>query len=198
MSAELGNFSEAVAARLPSTENIRRSLRIKGKKTDPNPVTRAAIPEIPQKLVLQYGEHFFFFDSVVGHENSLILFGAEHAIEYLRDSSHWFADVTFKVCPNLLVQVYTVHALDNGRSFPCIYGLLPNKIEETYDTLWQELVSVVQDNPDDIITDFETASIGTAAANVPGIEMKGCFYHLSANFWKRIQQARLQERYANE
>lgn len=116
----------------------------------------------------------------------------------MRESSHWFADVTFKVCPNLLFQVYTVHALDSGRSFPCIYGLLPNKTEEPYSTLWQELVNVVQHNPDDIITDFEIASIDTAAANVPGIEMKGCSYHLSANFWKRIHQAGLQERYANE
>ena len=48
------------------------------------------------------------------------------------------------------------------------------------------------------MTDFETASNNAAAANFLGIEMKGCFCHLSANFWKGIQQARLQERYTNE
>ena len=52
-------------------------------------------------------------------------------------------------------QFLQVHPLDNGRSFPCIYGLLPNKIEETYNRLWQEVGSVVQDNQDDIMTDFE-------------------------------------------
>ena len=103
----------------------------------------------------QYGERFLFFDSGVGNENHLILFGAEHAIGYLRDFWHWFADGTFKVCPNLFFQVYTVHALDNGRSFPCIYGLLPNKTEEIYNRLWQEVGNVVQHNPDDIMTDFE-------------------------------------------
>ena len=88
--------------------------------------------------------------------------------------------------------------MDNGRSFPCIYGLLPNKTEETYNRLWQEVSNLVQHNPDDIMNDFETASINVAAANFPGIEMKSCFYHLSENFWKRIQQAGLLERCTNE
>ena len=85
--------------------------------------------------------------------------------------------------------------MDNGRSFPCIYGLLLNKTEETYNRLGQEVGNVVQHNPDDIMTDLE---INDAAANFPGIEMKRCFYHLLANFWKRIQKAGLQERYTNE
>ena len=48
------------------------------------------------------------------------------------------------------------------------------------------------------MTDFEIAPINAAAAKFPGIEIKGCFYHLSGNFWTRIQQAGLQERYTNE
>ena len=98
--------------------------------------------------------------SWVGDENRFILYGAEHVIEYVRErererereSSYWFVDGDFKIFPNLFLQV---HALDNGRSFPCIYGLLPNKTEETYNRLWQEVGNVVQDNPDDIMTDFE-------------------------------------------
>ena len=180
---------------------MRRSIRNQrqDRNQHPNPVTRAAIPEIPQEFrQTQCRERFLFFDSGVGDENRLILNSAEHAIEYSRESSHWFADGTFKVCSNLFFQVYSVHALDNGRSFPCIYGLLPNKTEETYNRLWQEVGNVVQHNPDDIMTNFEIASINAAAANFPGIEMKSCFYHLSSNFWKRIQQAGLQERYTNE
>ena len=76
--------------------------------------------------------------------------------------------------------------------------MLPKKTENTYYRLWQEVGNVVQHNLDDIMTDFEIASINAAAANLSGIEMKGCFYDLLANFWKRIQQAGLQERYSNE
>ena len=28
--------------------------------------------------------------------------------------------------------------------------------------------------------------------------MRGCFYHLCSNIWKRIQQSGLQERYIND
>ena len=198
MSAELGNVSEAVAVRLPSTESM-RSIRNQRQDRNQYPVARAAITEIPQEFrQSQYGERFLFLDGGVGYENRLILFGAEHAMEHLRESSQWFADGIFHVCPNLFFQFYTAHALDKGRSFPCIYGLLPNKTEETYNRLWQKVGNVVQHNPDDIMTDFEIASINAAAANFPGIEIKGCFCHLSANFWKGIQQAGLQEKYANE
>ena len=144
LSAELENVSEPVAVELPSTESMRRSIRNQrqDRYQDPNPVTRAAIPEIPQDFrQTQYGERFLFFDSRVVDQNRLILFGIEHAIEQLRESSHWFAYGTFKVCPNLFFQVYTLHALENGRSFPYIYGLLSNKTEKNLEQIvagsWQ-------------------------------------------------------------
>ena len=50
--AELGNVSEVVAVGLPSTESMRRSIRNQrqDRNQHPNPVTRAAIPEIPQEF----------------------------------------------------------------------------------------------------------------------------------------------------
>ena len=53
--------------------------------------------------------------------------------------------------------------------------MLPNKTEETYSRLWQEVSNVVQHNLDDIMTYFDIASINAAAPKFPGIEMKGCF-----------------------
>ena len=88
LSAELGNVSEAIDVGLPSTESM-RSIRNQrhDRNQNPNPVTRAAIPEIPQEFrQTQYGERFLFLDSGVGDENRLILFG---------ESSYWFADGTF-------------------------------------------------------------------------------------------------------
>ena len=46
--------------------------------------------------------------------------------------------------------------------------------------------------------DFELASQNAASVNFPGEEMKGCFYHLSSNLWKRIQKLGLQQRYNDE
>jgi len=39
----------------------------------------------------------------------------------------------------------------------------------------------LQEQPDDIMVDFEIAAINAAAVNFPGVEMKGCFYHLCSN-----------------
>jgi len=56
----------------------------------------------------------------------------------------------------------------------------------------------LQEQPDDIMVDFEIAAINAAAVNFPGVEMKGCFYHFCSNLWKRIQRAGFQERYQND
>ena len=48
------------------------------------------------------------------------------------------------------------------------------------------------------MVDFEFAAVNADAANFPGVEMKGCFYHLTSNLWKRIQRVGLQERYNND
>ena len=138
------NVPEAEAVGLSSTESMRRSIRNQRQDRHQhlNPVTGTAISEIPQEIQQkQYGEYLLFFDIEVGDKNHLILFGAEYAIEYLRQSSHKL---------------------------------------------------------DDIMTDFEIASINAAAANYPDIEKKSCFYRSSENLWKRIQRTGLQERYTNE
>ena len=74
----------------------------------------------------------------------------------------WFADGTFKVCPALCFQLYTVHAHDNGRIFPCAFALLPNKTQATCDSFLMEFHRMIQYNgngPDDVLIDFERGAI---------------------------------------
>ena len=79
--------------------------------------------------------------------------------------------------------------------------LLKNRLFKTIFSTYKTRLMYMftsEHNPDDTMIDFKIASINTAAANFPGIEMRGCFYHLSTNFWKRIQQSGQQGRYTNE
>ena len=46
--------------------------------------------------------------------------------------------------------------------------------------------------------DFEIAAINAAAATFDGTEMKGCFFHLCLNLWKRIQRSGLQQKYIDD
>ena len=48
------------------------------------------------------------------------------------------------------------------------------------------------------MTDFEIAAINAVAATFEGTEMKGCFFYLCSNLWKRIQRSGLQHRYIDD
>ena len=66
------------------------------------------------------------------------IFGSNRGLQLLGQSQHWYADGTFKVCPQVFFQVCTIHAQINGQVLPCVFSLLPNKVEGTYDRLFQD------------------------------------------------------------
>ena len=55
-------------------------------------------------------------------------------IEFIRllDGSDWFCDSTFACSPVLFGQVYSVHAIVEGKSLPIVYALLTNKDKPLY------------------------------------------------------------------
>ena len=198
LATEAVNIPQTVAVNMPLTDSIRRNIRLQrqNRQQYPNPIAREAVPELPAEYrQTATGEQFLIHDSGVGDENRILIFGSVQALELLGQSLHWFSDGTFKVCPEIFYQLYTLHALINERVIPCIYALLPNKTEETYHRFFSEVAVVLQQYvPSDIMMDFELASINASSVNFPGVEMKGCFYHLSSNLWKRIQRLGLQQR----
>ena len=85
------------------------------------------------------------------------------------------------------------------RIIPCIYALLPDNFEDTYSRFFEEVRNTLdlQHLPQDVMIDFEIAAIN-AAATFEGTEMKGCFFHLCSNLWKKIQRSGLQQRYIDD
>ena len=200
LAVEVGNISQAAAVNLPSMINLGRSIRSQRqiRFDHPNPVAREAIPAIPLELTqTQTGEQFLIYDSGIGDNDRILIFGAPDELQLLRDSPHWFCDGTFKVSPGIFFQVYTIHAMVNGQVIPCIYALLPNKTEVQYNRLFRHVSDALnrENHPEDILTDFERAAINAAANVFDGTEIKGCFFHLCSNVWKRIQASGLQPRY---
>ena len=86
------------------------------------------------------------------------------------------------------------------RIIPCIYALLLDKSEDTYRRFFEEVRNTLdlEHSPQDIMTDFEIAAINAVAATFEGTEIKGCFFHLCSNLWKRIQRSGLQHRYIDD
>ena len=71
-------------------------------------------------------------------------------------------DGTFKLCPEVFYQIYTIRALNNNQIFPCVFALLPNKNEVTYSVLFREVRNAVirQGNEaTDTLIDFERAAV---------------------------------------
>ena len=188
VSAEVQNVSEAVAFNLPSLDHLGRNIRSQrqNRHRHANPVVREALQELPPEYqVTSAGERFLIHDSGIGDEKRILIFGSPDALQLLRESSHWFGDGTFKVCPRVFFQVYTLHGLVQDRIIPCIYALLPDKSEDTYRRFFEEVRNTLdlEHSPQDIMIDFE---------------MKGYFFHLYSKLWKRIQRSGLQQRYIND
>ena len=128
----------------------------------------------------------------------MLIFASNQAIQLLARSEDWFGDGTFKVCPGIFFQLYTIHARVNQRIIPCVYTLLPNKTRQTYERFIHEVsnrVLAVGNPPLTFLADFEIVAINAVTAVFPETKITCCFFHLTSNIWKRIQAFGLQEQY---
>ena len=203
LSDGLAQASEAVVVNMPTLDNVKRALRRNRDGDDAlpiNPQTRAAIPVIPNNLaVTSIGDRFLLYDSGVGDPNRILMFATDQALRLLRQSNHWFGDGTFKVSPSIFFQVYTIHAICHEKVIPCLYSLLPNKTGPTYNRLLAEVANNMNGHaPLDMLFDFEQAAFNGARNTFPGITVKGCFFHLCQNIWKKIQDSGLDQLYIND
>jgi len=62
----------------------------------------------------------------------MVIFTIDDNLRYLSAVTTIYLDGTFKSCPSLYAQLYTVHALVDGRVVPLVYALVANKLHTTY------------------------------------------------------------------
>ena len=108
----------------------------------------------------------------------------------------WVMDGTFDVSPDLFYQLYNIHApvgnAFNSKVFPLVYILINGKPENLYIRVFQELSDLILKQykltitTKFIITDFEKAVINSTRT-VFNLKNKACFFHLSQNIWKKVQ-----------
>ena len=171
-------MSEAAAINLPALHHIRRNIRLQRQANQqlPNPANRDDVPELPLKYQRSWAiEQFLIFESGQGDADRIFIFGTDQSLQLLSQSQNWFGDGTFKVCPQMFFQIYTIHAQISERFLPYIY-----KTEGTYARLFREVEQHVKNYPTDILMDFERAALNSVCRVYPNIELKGCFYHFSS------------------
>ena len=90
---------------------------------------------------------------------------------------------------------YILCTLKRWVRFACIFALLLNKKESTYNTLLRKLLEIKPDlNPKTIMVAFEKAAINSFENNFNAV-ISGCFFHLSQNIWRKIQSEGLTVQY---
>ena len=143
------------------------------------PQRRQDISVLPNNYqVTNRGDSFLLFDSGVGDVNRLIIFATNDAIRLLATNPHWFMGGTFKVCPKLFFQIYTIHAMINHRIFPCVFALLPNKTEATYNRFLTEVLNAlrnIRNEPEGILVDFEKAAMNAITNQLNQVQVNTLF-----------------------
>ena len=135
VSTILERASKLQKTRLPSNENLSRNVRRWRNKLSmapPCPTTNTGfdVPNAYTKTTL--GENFLIHDSGKNDSSRFLIFGSETAVNDLVKSRHIAVDGTFRCCPSIFYQLFTIHnIMENNACVPHIFGLLSNKTEET-------------------------------------------------------------------
>ena len=175
----LASSNPACAPLLPAAQTMRREARrIRKNSRPPLPKpTCAADVVIPRGLQITYSNEVFLFHDDQGGNNRTIIFASQNGINLLQNSRFWACDGTFKTCPEVFYQLYSIHATCEytGQVYPCVYALLTSKRQGTYRSLLDRILANGQ-GPQEVIMDFELAARNAFESKFPGVDVQFCFY----------------------
>jgi hypothetical protein len=153
------------------------------------PLYELFIPESLQRTYLN--QVFYWDDSGQSDSTRVILFTTEANLRLLQTHRDWLGDGTFDLAPKrVFKQVYTIHIIYKNKDLPMVYGLLPNKNQATYTKFFKMIKDVIKVLPLAIHIDFEKAVMNTVNL-VFKCFIYGCFFHLSQNFFRKVQECNL-------
>ena len=134
------------------------------------------------------GETFLMPNST----NDLLIFSTNSNLQRLSECNTIYVDGTFKTCPKLYAQVYTIHGLYHGWIIPLVYALLTDKTSATYYKFFNRVREAMAGlrlvfNPSKIMSDFESGLIETVKLVFPSVNHLGCHFHFAQSIWRKVQ-----------
>ena len=89
--------------------------------------------------------------------------------------------------------------MKDGHLLPSIFVLIPNKTEATYKKMWEQVQLLCPHaNPHEILMDYEKAEISSFERTWPSSVVKGCFFHLTHNVWRKVPAEGMQVQYSQD
>ncbi|CAF3408991.1 unnamed protein product [Rotaria socialis] len=171
--SSLRTFPLSATSELPRTEMLMQTIR----RQRQTPITTST-DRLSGDLRKTYrGEEFLLHE-----EEHMIIFTTKSNLTALKQSKHWFADGTFKVCPNDFYQLFTLHALMTSTIIPLVYGLLIGKSSNDYSGFFKKVLDQDDFRPETILSDFES----------------GCLFHFGQCVWRQVQSKGLSAKYQED
>ncbi|XP_065317513.1 uncharacterized protein LOC135925884 isoform X2 [Gordionus sp. m RMFG-2023] len=137
ISIAIAEGSPSLHAALPPITSIKRTIqRARSLMSSPLPtptnIYDLDLPDIYRKTCS--GLPFLQYDSkhLLPELPRILIFATAQNLRLMAESSHWYADGTFKTTPLIFYQLWTLHVLYNKTVIPTIFALLPNKTQITY------------------------------------------------------------------
>ena len=172
------NITDSVV-KFPTIKTLKNTVHKQRRKNRPAlPKTISNIPDpIPELYRLtKQNSNFLLYDGQLGERRGFI-FASIEDIHYLANQKFWYADGTFYTSPSIFYQIYSIHAYDEGISTPCIYALLADKKEPTYDGLFTKLFDKMKEHCQtiqlqSITIDYELAVKNVVNKNLPHVNVR--------------------------
>ena len=143
--------------------------------------------EIPESLHNTFRDELFNWDdSGNDDKNRVILFTTKENLNLLDSYHDWLGDGTFYIAPTFFKQLYTIHIVYRGQSFPLAYGLLPNKKQATYKKFFKMVKHNLKNKVETFNMDFEKAAMN-AAEKTFLCEILLCFFYFLQSGFRRVQ-----------
>ncbi len=214
----LQNATPRVLSQMPLRENLRQTICRQRRQNVPhNPKSIADLEHLPDEFMKTMLDEVLVlhdnYDTQDGDEGRVIVFATRKNVEVLRRSEIWFVDGTFRVCPSIFTQLFTVigvwkrttpNGLGEETPVPLVYALLEGKHEEEYVRALQVVRDAVNRfriqpcTPLKIMSDFEKAILNACNEIFPAVPTTGCFFHLGQAIYRKVQEVGLQQRYNDD
>ena len=202
------------ASKIICTETKRfQNITIKDMHSIANSIYRERAKLMP-KLPKERADIFIVLETYLPEESKLsvlvndpdtqiIMISCEENLTHLQSCSEAYADGTFKYAPKFFLQLYTIHAYKNGQYAPCVFFLLPDKKEKTYEDMFRHLINIYRERNldlqfDAIHVDLESSVHVAIRAVFQDTQIKACCFHLTQAWYRQIQKVGLTADYKDK
>lgn len=200
-------FEFRLQVQASSSKLAQRRVIQRCRKTTRLPDDPTNYDEIEPAFTRTFDGQQFLLKNVQLKEGRMMIFSTVTNLRRLSKSGTVILDGTFSSAPNEFRQIFTIHGSIGSEAspkfVPFVHALLPSKSKQVYKAALACIKSIAKDhgivlNPPVILTDFEHGEIHAVGAVFPRSIKRGCFFHLSKNWWKKMQDLRLRGKHSGK